>query len=210
MPKRLLLIGGGGHCCSVLDCLLTQGDYDDLGIVDLNPDTYAMGVPVVGTDDDLPRLREAGWTHAFVTVGSVGDTTVRRRLYQKIADAGFEIPNIVADSAEVARDVFLFQGVFVAKRAVVNARTRVGEGAIINTGAIVEHDCLVYPFAHISPGAVLCGHVRVGNDAHVGAGSVVRQGIDIGPRALIGAGSVVVRNIPEAVKAWGNPCREVK
>ena len=50
----------------------------------------------------------------------------------------------------------------------------------------------------------------VGNDSHVGAGSVVRQQINIGNDVLIGAGSVVVKDIPDNVKAFGNPCKVVE
>ena len=43
----------------------------------------------------------------------------------------------------------------------------------------------------------------------MGAGSVVRQGISIGQTSLIGVGSVVVKDVPDGVKAFGNPCRVV-
>ena len=49
--------------------------------------------------------------------------------------------------------------------------------------------------------------MTVGNDSHVGAGAVVRQEINIGKGALVGAGSVVVKDIPDGVTAYGNPCR---
>jgi sugar O-acyltransferase (sialic acid O-acetyltransferase NeuD family) len=210
MPKRLLLVGGGGHCRSVLDSLLTLGIYEAISIVDPDPTASAQGIGVVGVDADLPRLRTQGWTHAFVTVGSVGNTRLRRKLYQIIVDCGYSVPTVVDRSAVLARDVRLSEGVFVGKRAVLNAGSQIGMGAIVNTGAIVEHDCVVGDFAHISPGAVLCGGVQVGDDAHIGAGAVLRQGISVGKRALIGAGSVVVRDMPEDVTAYGVPCREVE
>lgn len=34
--KRIVLVGGGGHCRSVLDALLTLGIYDQIGIVERN------------------------------------------------------------------------------------------------------------------------------------------------------------------------------
>lgn len=32
--KKLLLIGGGGHCKSVLDSILDNNDYIDIGIIE--------------------------------------------------------------------------------------------------------------------------------------------------------------------------------
>ena len=92
----------------------------------------------------------------------------------------------------------------------MNTGSKLGFCSIINSGAIVEHDCTVGDFAHLSPGAVLCGQVSVGDDSHVGAGSVVRQLVNIGKNTMIGMGSVVVSDIPDKVTAYGNPCKVVK
>ena len=206
--KKILLIGGGGHCHSVLDSILLSGIYDKIGIID-NIDSSVLDIPVVGTDDDIPRLKEAGWTDAFVTVGSIENTNLRHKLYDMVRRIGMNIPTIIDPSAIIARGTVISEGVFIGKRAVVNTGCRIGKCAIINTGAIVEHDCRVGDFSHISSGATICGQVNVGNDSHVGAGSVVRQQIIIGNCSLIGAGSVVVKDIPDAVKAYGNPCKVV-
>ena len=210
MGRKLLLIGGGGHCRSILDCLLSANGYDEIGIIDNNRAKIALDVSVVGTDDDLPSLLKDGWTDAFITVGSVGSTQLRRKIYKRIRDYGFNIPYIIDISAIIARNIVVNEGTFVGKSAIVNTGAMVGACAIINTGAIVEHDCIIGDFSHISPRTTLCGQVEVGDNSHVGAGTVVRQGIKIGHNVLIGAGSVVVNNIPDNVKAYGNPCRVVK
>ena len=207
--KKLLLIGGGGHCRSVADAALSL--YGQVGIVEKDSacwETY-RDLPVIGTDGDLPRLLAEGWNEAFITVGSVGETALRRRLFERVTSLGFHVPAIIDPSAAVAHDVELGDGVFVGKRAVLNAGSRVGWCAIVNTGAIIEHDCTIGNYAHISPGAVLCGDVVVGEDTHVGAGSVVRQQLKIGRSVMVGMGSVVVSDIPDGVRAWGNPCRVV-
>ncbi len=209
MNRRLLLLGGGGHCRSVVDSALSLNIYDEIGIVDFK-DSSCLGIPVVGTDDDLPALYSKGWTDAFITLGSIGNTTVRRKLFQLINSIGLMVPAIIDPSAAVAAGTEIGRGVFIGKNAVLNTGASVGDCAIINTGAVVEHDCSVGAFAHVSPGAVLCGEVTVGADAHVGAGAVVRQQLVIGEHALIGAGSVVLREIPAHAKAYGNPCRVVE
>ena len=52
--------------------------------------------------------------------------------------------------------------------------------------------------------------VRIGSDAWVGGGAIILPGVRIGSRTVIGAGSVVTRDIPDAVFAAGNPCREIR
>jgi len=209
LGKKLLLIGGGGHCHSVLDSVLSTDLYDDIGIIDTNDSSY-LDIPVIGTDADIPILIKEGWTEAFVTVGSVGNTTVRRRLYEMVKQYGFSIPTIIDPTAIVGKCIKIQEGTFIGKRAVINSGSSIGVCSIVNTGAILEHDCVIGDFTHISPGATLCGHVKVSADSHVGAGSVVKQLVEIGNNVLIGAGSVVVKNIPDNVKAYGNPCRVIE
>lgn len=210
MGTNLLLIGGGGHCRSVLDCLVSLGEYSQIRIVDNDRSAVALGIPLAGNDSDLPRLMRDGWTSAFITVGSIGSTGIRRRLYHLIKELGFQIPIIIDPTAIIANEVEIREGTFVGKHAVVNSGSKVGNCAIINTGSIVEHDCCIGDFSHVSPGTTICGQVLIGNDTHIGAGTVVRQGITIGSSTLIGAGSVVVKDIPGHVKAYGNPCKVVE
>ena len=84
------------------------------------------------------------------------------------------------------------------------------EFAIINTGAIVEHDNDVGEAAHIAPGVVLAGRVRVGDRALVGAGTAVRPYILIGNDAVVGAGSAVVANVLAASVVAGTPAKVLR
>ncbi len=205
----ILLIGGGGNCKSVLDTILSLNEYEEIGIIDKQRKGKLFGVPMLGTDDDLPRLREEGWSKAVVSVGSVGDTTLRRRFFSMLSELGFSFPVIIDPTAAVSSNAEIGEGTFIGKKAIVNAGSVIGPVCIINSGAIVEHDCCVGAFSHISVGAVLCGGTVVGSDSHIGAGSTVRQQIRIGSSVMIGAGSVVVKDVPDGAKAFGNPCRVV-
>lgn len=212
MGNSILLLGGGGHCLSVLDSLITNDTYDRIGIVDNNASekNYPSGVAVVGTDEDLEKLYNEGWKQAFITVGSVGNTSVRRNLYEKITGIGFLIPSVIDKSATVAKSSVIEAGVFVGKGAVINANALIKKCSIINSGAIVEHECVIGEYSHISPGVTLCGNVSIGNDSHIGAGATVIQQIQVGKRVMVGAGSVVLRDISDGRKAYGNPCRCVE
>lgn len=209
--RSLLLIGGGGHCKSILDCVLSSELYSKVGIIDKDKSISTLGISVVGDDNDLLELKKHGWTDAFISVGSVGSTILRRKLYRLIKDIGFRIPIICDKTSMIGCDVLIGEGSFIGKHAIINSGTILGACTIVNTGVIVEHDCKIGSFSHISPGAVLCGQVVVGDDSHIGAASVVRQGISVGNNVMIGIGSVVTKDInTDEVKAYGNPCRVVE
>ena len=92
--------------------------------------------------------------------------------------------------------------------AVINYGALVRENTIINTAAVVEHDCDVGAHCHIAPNATLCGGVKVGELTHIGAGSVVLQGITIGSGCVVGAGSVVTKDMPDNTTWIGTKFRD--
>ena len=205
--KGLVLLGAGGHCKSVMDAISPESGnaYKEVVITDpvLKENTYIDGIRVAGTDDRLEELYGDGFEDAFITVGSITDTSVRRGLYQRVQRTGFRLINIIDETAVVAGKVKLGDGVFVGKTAVLNADCEISDMAIINTRATIEHECRVGAFSHVSIGAILCGNVTIGEDVFVGAGAVIIQGITVGNGAVIGAGSVVLRDVAPGEKVTG-------
>jgi UDP-perosamine 4-acetyltransferase len=207
---RVIGIGAGGHAKVVLEALRAIGKWDVVGLLDADEALWGkeiLGVPVLGGDAKLPRVRAEGVEHAFIGVGSVGDTAIRRRIVADLAGAGFEVIGCVHPSATVAPSARLAIGVVVVAGALINANAAVGEHAIINTGAIVEHDCTLGRFVHVSPGATLGGGVTVGDDSHIGLGAAVNQGVRIGAGTIVGSGAAVVRDTQPHTTVVGVPAR---
>ena len=193
--SKLVLIGGGGHCKSVLDVAIRMNTFQEIVILDpnLSVNSKVMGCTVYGSDDKLGELREKGFDNAFVTVGCIGDTSLRRRLAEKADLYSFIYPDIIDPSAVLSEFAKLETGVFVGKNAVINAGAQIGEHAIINTGSIVEHDCRIGAFTHIAVGAAVCGDCNIEEDVFIGAGATIIQGLRIEKRRFIKAGEVVIR-----------------
>lgn len=207
--SKLLLLGAGGHCVSVLDTILQLNNYESIGIIDKNVGKKILGVPTIGTDNDLERLFCSGYKHAFITVGSVGNTSIREKLYKRIKEIGFTIPNVIDSSSIVSEYTNLGEGIYIGKNAVLNANVTVGNCVILNSSCIAEHECIIEDFVHLSPGSILCGNVHIKKHTHIGAGSMIKQGVCVGTNTMIGMGSVVLKDIGDDTVAYGNPCKEV-
>lgn len=206
MPdKGLVLIGGGGHCKSVADSLSSIQDYTEVAITDLlMPAGSKIGkYTIVGTDSILPHLYNEGFFHAFITVGSIKGTAIRRAIYRHAKDIGFRFPSIIDKSAEVSSSAAIHQGVYVGKKAVINAESSIGDFAIINTGCVIEHECRIGDFTHVSVGATVCGGCEIERDVFIGANATIIHGVRIGKNSIIGAGSVVLADVPENTRAVG-------
>lgn len=204
MTGRVLVIGAGGHAKVVIEALRAAG-FDPVGIVDPRAEApMLLGVPVLGDDDALPRLRAEGIEAA---VAALGDNRARERAGEGLRALGFRLPAVVHPAALVSPSARVRDGAVVMARAVVGTLAEIGPLAILNTGCIVEHDNRIGPCAHIAPGAVLAGTVRVGARALVGAGAAARPEVSIGADAVVGAGSAVVGDVPAGAVVGGVPAR---
>ena len=207
--EKIVLIGAGGHCKSVLDSLLELNTYEVVGITDIKNDFEIMGVKVIGSDNILEDLFKSGINNAFISLGSIGDTTIRRKIYNNLKKIGFNLPSIIDKTAIVSKYATVEEGVFIGKGAIINADSYIENNSIINSGSIIEHECRIGEFVHIAPGVAMSGGVQIGNDSHIGTGTSIIQGILIGKNSIVGAGSVIVNDIGDNCKVYGNPGRKV-
>ena len=203
--KKLVLIGGGGHCKSILDSAMNSKKYSGFAITEKKGSSqYDILTPyVVGDDDQLPFLFQNGFKNAIISVGSIKSTETRRRLSQVAEKIGYTLDTVLDPSAVISMFTTIGKGCFVGKRVIINASATIGDNVIINSGAIIEHDCWVGDFSHVSVGAVLCGGVTINNDVFIGANATIIQGIEVGARSIIGAGSIVLCDVPEDSVVYG-------
>jgi sugar O-acyltransferase (sialic acid O-acetyltransferase NeuD family) len=207
--QKLLLVGAGGHCRSVIDSI-DRKQYSDIVIIDMPEvvEDNILSLPIVGTDDDILSLFNKGYRCAVITVGSIGNPIKRIYLYNKLRKAGYQFPSIIDPTAIISQsETSVAEGVFIGKGVIINAGVHVGAFSIINTGAIIDHDCDIGQFVHIGPGVRMAGEICIGDNVHIGIGSTLVQSISIGANSVIGAGSVVVSDIAKNVTAYGIPCK---
>ena len=93
---------------------------------------------------------------------------------------------------------------------VVNAYAEIGNQNILNTASIVEHDCRVGSYCHISVNSAITGVVSLGDGVFLGAGSVVKNAVSIGEWTTVGAGACVVKNLDSNGVYVGCPAKLLK
>lgn len=202
--KNLILVGGGGHCKSVIDVAESAG-YDILGILDMPEEVgkSVLGYKVVGTDDDIPQFVDKA--EFVVTVGFIKNPAIRIRIFEKIKEAGGRLATLVASTARVSKHAEVGEGTVVMHHAFVNAGAKIGRNCIINTFSNIEHDALVGDQCHISTGTMVNGDCKIGERVFVGSQSVLANGISIGDDIIVGAGSLVRKSISVKGIYSGNP-----
>jgi UDP-perosamine 4-acetyltransferase len=206
--KSLLLIGGGGHCRSILPVICEDERYEIAGISDKRAGTGLQvgNIPVNYKDEDMESLFSDGLQNAFIAIGSTGkNISVRVKLYDKLRTIGYKFPKFVCKYSIVQPEVEIGDGTILMPSAVVNPGTVIGSNCIINTSSVIEHDCKIGTHCNVSPGAVICGGVKIDDKAFIGASATVLPEVVINKSAVIGAGAVVTKNIPANAVAIGMP-----
>ena len=196
MSKGLLLIGAGGHAEACIE-VIESARLKVYGLID-RPDRVGqtvLGYPILGTDDDVPRLA-AESDGALVTVGQIRSPELRIALYERLVELGLARPVIVAASGCVSRHACIGAGTIVMHGAIVNAGARVLENAIINSQALIEHDAEISDHCHVSTGAIVNGGARIGRASFIGSGAVIGEGVSIGANSVIGAGNILLGDQP--------------
>ncbi len=194
----IILVGGGGHCRSVIDIIEASGAYRIFGVLDLpaKGGNEILGYPVIGCDDDIPCLIREGQCRFLITLGQIKSPARRISLFQIIKDHGGCLPSIVSPLARVSRHAVVGEGTIVMHGALINAGARVGCNCIVNSRALVEHDVSVGDHCHLSTACVVNGAVQIGEGTFVGSGAVARENLEIGSGCIIGAGALVRKSLP--------------
>lgn len=213
MAIPVIGLGAGGHARVVIEILQHNPKYEVVCLLDTNSELHGKevsGIPILGNDTLLPKLVEQGIRHCFIGLGSVGNATPRKKLYHLALSHNLEPVNSIHPTALISPSAQTGLGLTAAAYSVINAGVIIGENVIINTGAIVEHDCTIGSHAHIATGARLASNVQVGDGAHIGIGVSIRQCIVIGEGAIVGAGAVVVKDVPAASTVVGTPAKPLR
>ena len=207
MPDHLIL-GAGGHAKVLIDALQFL-DVSIKGVLDPDKNcwgTSLLGVPILGGDELILDFK-SDEILLVNALGSIRDTRPRRNLYETWKIRGYQFASVIHPRAIISPHAVFAAGVQILAGAVLNAGVHLGENVIINTAAVIEHDCQIQAHAHIAPGAVLAGSVNVGEGSHVGLGAQILQNLTVGEACLIAAGAVVVDSVKAGQSVLGIPAR---
>ena len=190
MKEKIVLIGGGGHCHSVIDVIEQENRYEIIGIVDTkeNIGKKVLDYEIIACDDDLETIFQT-CKNALITVGQIESNKIRVKIYNNLKQIGFKLPIIISPLAYVSKHSFIEEGTIIMHQALINTNVKIGKNCIINTKALIEHDCVIGDNCHISTASVINGGVTVKENSFFGSNATSKQSIEID--GFIKAGSIV-------------------
>lgn len=210
IKQEIVVIGDGGHSQVIQDIIYALPyDYEIIGILDDKYKTVTRNNgKMFGPVSFALKFFKDNPSTQFVI--AIGNNEIRKRIFYELNIPMKNYPKLIHPSSVIGSNVEIGNGTVVMPNTTVNARSKIYNHSIINTGAVVEHDNIIESYTHISPMVGLAGNVRVREGTHLGIGTKVIPGVEIGSWTTVGAGSVIIKAIPEKCTAVGIPAKPIK
>ena len=114
--RNLILLGGGGHCESVIAVIEMLSEFKIQGILDpiysKNNAQFILGYPILGNDNKIEELKSKK-LEFVITVGQIKSPSIRKKLFEKVKLVKGKLPIIISSTAYVSK------------------HTKVGEGTVV-------------------------------------------------------------------------------
>ncbi len=211
IKKDLILIGGGGHCASVIDVIETSGVYNIIGVLDREDKigTQVMGYSIIGTDENIQDYAKDN-VEFLITVGQIRSPRIRQKIFERIKANEGKLATLISPLAHVSAHAKVREGSVVMHGVIVNAGVIIGQNCIINTKATIEHGSTIGNDTHISTHTIINGDCKIGNRVFIGSGTIVNHGVIVSSDIIVSSGSLVRKSLVQAGVYFGNPVRYAK
>jgi|TARA_R110000744_G_C19362038_1_gene561498 sugar O-acyltransferase (sialic acid O-acetyltransferase NeuD family) len=208
----IVLVGGGNQAHYIIDIIHKEGKYNIIGIIDSIHDVGSsiFGYKIIGRQENLKSLIDEYGIQGGII--SIGDNWVRYNVSQQILQLipDFTFINAIHPSTIIGENVTLGRGIVAMAGTIFNPQAVLGDFTFFATGAQIEHDCIIEPYASISAGSVLGGHVLVKRFAALTLNVTVVDRVTIGENTVVGSSSLVTKSIGDNILVYGNPAKFIR
>jgi sugar O-acyltransferase (sialic acid O-acetyltransferase NeuD family) len=166
-------------------------------------DTYA-GKPLIAFED-LLESHPPACVSLLVATGFRRVNGVRRGIYERCQELGYDFITYVSSNAFVMTDEPLGKNTFVFEANVIQPFVTIGDNVVVWSGNHIGHHSRVENHCFIASHAVVSGHVTVGEGSFIGVNATLRDGITLGSRCVVGAGAVVLTDQAEGTVLRATP-----
>ena len=114
---------------------------------------------------------------------------------------------------EATKGIELGKGIWVGCNSVIlngyERPTALGNYVKVSSLTKIGHDSIIGAYTRIASGVMIAGYVEIGKRSFIGQGVKIKERLKVGNCTIIGQGANVLKDVPDNVIAFGNPCKVI-
>jgi sugar O-acyltransferase (sialic acid O-acetyltransferase NeuD family) len=210
--EKIIIIGRGKHAKVVTDIIEDMNKFEIMGFISEknHKNNQFLGYPLLGNDDSLFELyNKDKITNIAIGIGGWENyNKVRKKIYYKVKEIGFRLPNLIHPTAIISKNVIMGEANVIFPGVIINTEAVLHNNIVIATGSTIDHETIIKNNVLISAGVTIGGNVEIGEDCLLALASKVISGLAIQAKVIIAAGAVVVKDCSESGKYFGVPAKK--
>ena len=159
---NIILIGGGGHCLSVIDVVEQEDKYNIKGILDDTKEGDVLGYPILGNRDLVKELSIEG-VFFLITVAYVSK-------HATIGEGSVIMHNAIINAkAKVGKHCI------INTKANIEHNVQIGDFCHISTCATINGDTIVDKRTFIGSNATISNNITIVEKSIISAGNFIKR-----------------------------------
>jgi len=208
--KDIVIVGAGGFGREVAwlveEINTVSPEWRLLGFLDdMAKGSTVEGYPILGP---MKRVAELG-QHVYLTC-AIGDSRLRKRLVDELAEPGRRFATLVHPSVLKSAYVSIGEGSTICAGTILTTNISIGKHCLLNLDCKVGHDSTLGDFTSCMPAVNIAGDVVIEQGCYFGLNACVINQKRVGEWSIVGAGAAVVKDIPARSLAVGVPAMPIK
>ena len=138
---------------------------------------------------------------------AIGDNPTRAKISRRAESLGWKPATLVHPSAIIDHSVGIGPGTCIAPAVVICYGSKVGAHVVVDAQVSLGHDAVLMDHCSVFSGARINGNCQVGPYALIGCNATLLPGTVVGDRAVVGANSLAHGWVEPGATVFGVPVR---
>lgn len=137
----------------------------------------------------------------------VGYKDMKKRYvrYKELKKSGVKFVSYVSPTTILSDVTKVGNGSIINQGAIIDNYVNISECVFVNIGATISHHSVIMDNVFIAPGANVAGYVTVEEGVFIGTNATIIDHIRVGKHSIVAAGAVVIDDVPDYSMVAGNP-----